>query len=232
MERVLPKGLWERQYAIDGSEIVDCVVRVKDVVIPIDAKFPRDDYMRYLEAESPEEKEASWNGFEIAVRRQIARIEGKYLRPEKGTSEFALMFIPSEAIWYETIAETNHLGSPSSLLEYAQERHVMPVSPNTFYAFLQMVMLGIRNAEVVRSAKKVQEGLASLEKSFGFFYKKYEDMGKHIDHASEAYRVGDGHVKRYKRRVEETLQLEALQESSIAELPEGSGQEGTSGNSL
>jgi DNA recombination protein RmuC len=224
IERVLPKGIWERQYAIDGSAVVDCAVKFKDVVIPIDAKFPRDDYLRYMEARSPEAKESAWKEFEKAIKRQMVSIQDKYIRPESGTSEFALMFIPSEAIYYETIAETNDIGNPSSLLEYAQERHVMPVSPNTFYAFLQMVMLGVRNAEVVKNARRVQEGLAKLDRSFDLFYKKYDEIGKRIEAVSEAYRIGDGHIGRYKRSVEETLQLEALQPSPITEPPEGLGQ--------
>ena len=220
LERVLPKGIWERQYSIDGSERVDCVVRFKDIVIPIDAKFPRDDYMRFLEADAQEDKDTCWDAFENAVKKQVASIEGKYIKPEKGTSEFALMFIPSEAIYYEIIAETNQLGRPSVILAYAQDRNVIPVSPLTFYAFLQMVVLGIRNAEVIRSARKLQEGLSSLQRSFDLFYKRYEDIGKGIERATEAYRVGDGHIQRYKRHLDGTLQLEGFQEDGMAQLPE------------
>ena len=220
LERVLPKGIWERQYSIDSGVQVDCVVRFKDVVIPIDAKFPRDDYMRYLEAESPNDKATRWKEFENAVRVQIASIQTKYVKPERGTSEFALMFIPSEAIYYETIAENNHLGQPSTIQDYAQDHNVLPVSPNTFYAFLQMVVLGVRNAEVIKSAKKLQEGLTNLQKSFGYFYKKYEDIGKGIERASDAYRVGEGHIDRYKTRLDATLQLEGLQVEQSPELPQ------------
>ena len=219
LDRVLPQGIWERQYAIDGSERVDCVVKFRDVVVPIDAKFPRDDYMRYLEAPSQETKSACWSDFERAVRAQITSIEMKYVKPEKGTSEFALMFIPSEAIYYETIAERNHLGEPSAIFEFAQEHRIFPVSPNTFYAFLQIVVLGIRNIEIIKSARKLQESLASLQRSFDLFYKRYEDMGKGIERAAEAYRVGNGHIERYKRRLDETLQLEGFQEET-KQLPE------------
>lgn len=220
LDRVLPKGIWERQYSLDGGERVDCVVKMKDVVIPIDAKFPRDDYMRYLEAETPEEKVSFWRAFEVSVTRQATSIESKYVKPEEGTSEFALMFIPSKAIYYETIADANHLGQPSAILAHCQDHHVIPVSPNTFYAFLQMVVIGIRNAEVIKSAKKLQEGLATLERSFGLFYKKYEEIGRRVNQAAEAYRVGDGHIGRFKRNLDETLQLEGLQEESTGELPE------------
>ncbi|MCH8940526.1 MAG: DNA recombination protein RmuC, partial [Chloroflexi bacterium] len=216
LERVLPMGIWERQYAIDGNERVDCAVRLRGVVVPIDAKFPRDDYMRYMEAESPEERATHWRAFEEAVRKQIASIQTKYIKPENGTSEFALMFIPSEAIYYETIAERNQQGEPSTILEDAQKHHVMPVSPNTFYAFLQILLLGIRNIEIIKSDKELQVGLSSLQRSFELFYNKYEDMGKGIDRAAEAYRVGSNHIDRYKKRLDETLRLEGLQEGAEA----------------
>ena len=218
LDRVLPSGIWERQYMIDGREMVDCVVRFKDVVVPIDAKFPRDDYIRYMEAPTDGEKASCWKDFERAIKEKITSIESKYVKPEKGTSEFALMFIPSEAIYYEAIAEQNHLGEPSGVLEFAQEHHVLPVSPNTFYAFLQIVALGIRNIEIIRSAKKLQEGLSGLQKSFDLFYKRYEDMGKSVNRAAEAYRVGNDHIERYKRRLDETLQLKGLQDE-VSALP-------------
>ncbi|MFH1560822.1 MAG: DNA recombination protein RmuC [Chloroflexota bacterium] len=220
LARVLPVGIWERQYSISGGEKVDCVVKFKDVVVPIDAKFPRDDYMRYMDAESLEEKANHWSAFEEAVRRQIASIQTKYIKPESGTTEFALMFIPSEAIYYETIAEKNHLGDPSRIQEYAQDHHVFPVSPNTFYAFLQVVVLSIRNVEIISSAKKLQQGLAELQKSFDFFHSRYEEIGRRIAQASEAYRVGNDHVERYKRRLDTTLQLEGFQEQPLPRLPE------------
>ena len=83
LERVLPAGIWERQYMIEGREMVDCVVRFKDVVVPIDAKFPRDDYMRYLEAPTDEEKTRCWKDFERAIKEKITSIESKYVKPER-----------------------------------------------------------------------------------------------------------------------------------------------------
>ena len=179
--------------------------------MPIDAKFPRDDYLRYLDSESDERRSVHWKAFEEAVRKQILSIESKYVKPETGTAEFALMFIPSEAIYYETIAETNHMGQPAKLLEYAQEHHVIPVSPNTFYAFLQVVILSIRNVQIYSNVKKIQESLVDLQRSFERFYNKYDEMGKRLNQAAEAYRVGNDHVERYRRRLDSTLSVEGFQ---------------------
>ena len=219
LERVLPAGIWERQYAIDGSERVDCAVRLRDVVVPIDAKFPRDDYARYVQAESDGDKQRHWRAFEVAVKTQISSIRAKYIKPECGTTEFALMFIPSESIYYETIAERNHLGQTSLIWQHAQDNHVIPVGPNTFYAFLQVVVMSIKNVEIVRNARQLQDALATLERDFRLFHERYTDMGRAIEKASEAHRVGDGHVQRFKRRLDSTLQLDGHREEAAA-LPE------------
>ena len=83
-----------------------------------------------------------------------------------------------------------------------------------------MVIIGIRSAEVTKSAKKLQEGLVTLERSFDLFYKKHEDIGRRVNQAAEAYRVGDEHIVRFKRKLDETLQLEGFQDESMGVLPE------------
>ena len=85
LERILPRGTWKRQYLIGGQERVDCVVLLREIVVPIDSKFPRDDYMRYVRAETKEESSHHWKAFENAVKRQINDIESKYVKPELGT---------------------------------------------------------------------------------------------------------------------------------------------------
>ncbi|MFC1547849.1 DNA recombination protein RmuC [Candidatus Neomarinimicrobiota bacterium] len=223
LDRVLPKGVWERQYTIEGQEKVDAVVKVKNVVVPIDAKFPREIYERYLNSqeEVPEQKKRHWKAYEDALKQQIRSIESKYIKPEQGTTEFALMFIPSEAIYYETIAEKNFLGEPSAIFEYAQKNKVIPVSPNTFYAFLQMVIIGIRNVEILEDARVLQQGLATLQRNFDLFYKKFETIGKNLDNASEAYRVGEGHIRKFKDNLAATIELE-LPSSQVPEIDSNS----------
>lgn len=208
LDRVLPKGIWERQYAIDGKERVDAVVKFKDTIVPIDSKFPKDAYDRYLATDDPDEQKVHWKAYEDATKRQIKSIAEKYIKPDLGTTEFALMFIPSETIYYETIAENNHLGEPSTLSDYAQKYHVMPVSPNTFYAFLQIIILSIRNVSILENARELQTGLKKLERNFDLFYKKYQEVGKGVEKASEAYRVGEGHIERFREDLTSTISLE------------------------
>lgn len=208
LDRVLPKGIWERQYTIEGGEQVDAIVRFKDVIIPIDSKFPRADYRKYLETTDPAEKSRCWKNYENAVKLQIKSIASKYIKPEKGTADFALMFIPSDGIYYETIAEKNYLGEPSKIYEFAQANRVVPVSPNTFYAFLQIVITGIRHLEIIKSAKTLHENLTTVQRLFEHFYGNFEEIGRHLEKAAEAYRKGDKHIQNYKKRLDSTLELE------------------------
>lgn len=230
LERVLPKQIWESQYTIDDQKQVDAVIKMKGVIIPIDAKFPRDNYHRYLNAETEKEKKLHWKAYEADITKQIKDISSKYIKPEAGTSDFALMFIPSEAVYYETIAEKNYLGKPSRLYEIAQNHHVIPVSPNTFYAFLQIIVIGIRNQEIVQSAHKLQEGLVAIQRSFDYFYQQYSQMGNQVEKAAKAFQMGDDHIRRYKDRVDTTLQLEAFHQTG-PKLPDPEGKKGdSSGN--
>ena len=208
LERVLPKGIWHRQYTIQGGEKVDAVVEYRDVIVPIDSKFPKEHYQRYLSASDPIEKKRFWADYEKALKIQINSIRDKYVKPEKGTTEFALLFIPSESIYYETIAERNYIGDPCQINEYATKNKVIPVSPNTFYAFLNVVMLGIRNIEIVKEAKQLQESLVKVEKDFAFFYKMFKNIGKNLENAVESYRKGDAHIKRFKNNLKTTINLE------------------------
>ncbi|NQT32411.1 MAG: DNA recombination protein RmuC [Candidatus Omnitrophica bacterium] len=208
LERVLPKGMWQRQYQIEGAEKVDAVVKYKDVVIPIDSKFPKDDYQKYLAATDTQEKKEHWANYEKALKVQINSIKDKYIKPEKGTTEFALLFIPSEAIYYETIAEKNYLDDPCLIYEYASDRKVMPVSPNTFYAFLNVIILGVRNIEIAKEARKLQAMLTKVEKDFGFFYQNYESIGKALEKASKCYDTGNDQVQRFKKNLDSTLKFE------------------------
>ncbi|MBD3427296.1 MAG: DNA recombination protein RmuC [Candidatus Omnitrophica bacterium] len=215
LEQVLPaKGMWERQYTIDGGEKVDAVVKYKNVVVPIDSKFPRDDYQKYLSSTDEREQRKHWSNYEKALKVQINSIRDKYIKPEKGTTEFALLFIPSEAIYYETIAEKNFIGEPCQIYDYARDNKVIPVSPNTFFAFLQVIILGVRNVEIAKEAMKLQEILSKIEKDYTYFYSNFENIGKALDKAAKSYNTGKTHVQRFKKNLDSALRFEITSKDS------------------
>jgi len=223
LERILPKGIWERQFTIDGSERVDAIIRYKDIIVPIDAKFPRESYEKYLNSEDDENKKKYWKLYEDSIKLKINSIKSKYVKPHCGTSDFALMFIPSESIYYETIAEKNFIGQPCKIYEYARTNNVIPVSPNTFYAFMQIMLMGIRNLDIVKNAKKLQDSLAKIDRNFNLFYTKYSEIGQSIEKAKNAYSVADGHVNRLKDSLKSTLEIECEQKGKKERTCEKSG---------
>lgn len=207
LERILPRGMWERQYRVKDGCVVDIVIKYRDMCLPVDSKFPRDNYIRYMESTDPRDKEAFWKSYEKDVLARIKEIS-RYIAPESGTSDFALMFVPSEAIYYETIAEKNYLGQQSRIFDEAERNKVIPVSPNTFYAFLQVVLTGMRNLEVLNQAREIQSKLIRMQNKFDFFYKQYESIGRDLERAAESYRKGDKHISLYRRELDETLRVE------------------------
>ncbi|MEW6623362.1 MAG: DNA recombination protein RmuC [Bacillota bacterium] len=215
LERVLPKGMWNRQYRISEGCMVDVAVTYKGLVIPIDSKFPRDNYLRYLESEQKEEKELYWKTFEKDVINRIREI-AKYIQPGNGTADFALMFIPSEAIYYETIAEKNYLGQTSKVLQEAERLKVIPVSPNNFYVFLQVILTGMRNLEILTHAREIQNKLARVHGKFDLFYKQYETVGKEIEKAADAFRKGDKHIGLYKRELDDIVEIGCVEREKLS----------------
>lgn len=217
LERILPNGLWERQFKICDGCIVDAVIIYKDLYVPIDAKFPRDNYIKYIESENNEDKNYYWKCFERDFISKVKEIS-KYIRPEHKTSDFALMFIPSEAIYYEAIADKNYIGQDSKLPEILEKHKVIAVSPRNFYAFLQVVITSMKNLEVLNHAREVQMKLAKLQRNFDFFYKNYETIGKELEKASEAYRKGDKRINSYKKELDEILEIGSLEGEKLKEV--------------
>lgn len=120
LEKVLPKGMWTRQHKLGEGSIVDVAVHYRDIIIPIDAKFPRDNYLKYLNCEDERDRELYWKQFERDVILKIREI-AKYVAPDCGTADFALMFIPSESVYYETVSDKNYLGHVSRIIEEAPQ---------------------------------------------------------------------------------------------------------------
>lgn len=205
LEKLLP-GAWERQYAIQGLP-VDAVVKLKGVVYPIDAKFPKEDYQRYLSATDESSKKAAWNSHIAACKAQIDSIAVKYVHPQAGTADFALMFVPSETMYYDSIADTDPFDRPNTLMAYAYKQKVVPAGPACLFAFLMVIAKAQEGQRLVEGTKALQKLLAHVQTAFDHFYARYEEVGKHLNKAAESYRVGDGHIQRFKEKVQAAVTL-------------------------
>ena len=162
---VLPHDHVLRQHRLPArGVIVDVAVRtVDDRIIPIDSKFPLEAFRRVLESEAAgADPTRALLDFRRAVRERIDEVAFKYISPEDGTLDFALMYVPSESVYYEIAVRDRG----SDLLEYAREQRVIVCSPNTLYAYLQAVMMGVKGIQIAESAREIQQTLEHLRQDF------------------------------------------------------------------
>ncbi|MGH3041587.1 MAG: DNA recombination protein RmuC, partial [Gaiellaceae bacterium] len=131
---ILPAARFDLQHGFRGGERVDAVIRLDDALIPVDAKFPLDNFQRFVEATDDAARELHAKAFARDVKGHVDAIAQKYIRPDEGTYEFALMYLPAEAVYYELVC--NRIGGDANPVEHAQKRKVFPVSPKTFYTYL------------------------------------------------------------------------------------------------
>lgn len=210
LKRVLPEGIWHKQYNISGTERerVDFAIEYNNSIIPIDVKFPTDDYNRYVSEDDRKLKSELWNEFIKKLKMNIKDISAKYIKPEKGTSEFALMFIPTDSIYFDAISTENTEGFANTLFDFAQQNKVLLAGPSTFYAFLQIIIAGLRNIEIFKNTKTLLENIKKLERNMEHFSSKYEDIGNKLQKAREAYDVGNTHFDRIRKNSSDILKLD------------------------
>ncbi len=179
LKNVLPPGSFQMQYAFPDGSIVDAVVFVKDKIIPIDSKFSLENYNRLVEEKDPVEKERLEKLFIGDLKNRILET-AKYIQPERGTMDFAFMFIPHEAIYYDLLV--NKIGAASgetdSLIHRAAGKYrVIVVSPTSFLAYLQTVLQGLKALQIEESVKLVIKNVGELGKHLKSFEDYQQKMG-------------------------------------------------------
>ncbi len=194
LKNVLPPKNYQMQYAFKNGDIVDAVVFVKDKIIPIDSKFSLENYNRILNEREPERKEELEKQFKMDLKNRIDET-AKYIRPNEDTMDFAFMFIPAEGIYYDLLI--NQVGAikvnTRDLIEYAfKDKHVIIVSPTSFFAYLQTVMQGLRALQIEESAKEIRKYVEMLQKhllSYEEYMKKLgNNLGTTVGMYNKAYK--------------------------------------------
>ena len=182
LENVLPPGTFQMQYEFSDGSIVDAVVFVKDKIIPIDSKFSLENYNRILETRDETERQKLESVFRDDLKARIDETS-KYIKPSENTMDFAFMFIPSEAVYYDLLI--NKIGAIKSntrdLIEYATgEKKVMIVSPTTFLAYLQTVLQGLKALQIEESAKEIRKRVEELGRHLGSYETYMKKLGTHL----------------------------------------------------
>jgi len=192
LRQVLPSDVYEEQYSIEGrsKESVDAVIKLKEGLLCIDSKFPLNNARLLLETELDDEGiKAVRKSFSQDVKVMVEGISSKYIIPEK-TLDFALMFIPAESVYYELLKD-------SELHQFCLKKHVIPVSPNSFYAYLQAIAVGFRGLKIQGEAKKIEATILRLKGDFQRFLSDFNKVGKHLKDAQTQYNNVEDRVERF-----------------------------------
>jgi DNA recombination protein RmuC len=182
LAQLLPREHWELQHAFATGDRVDAVVRVGDRLVPVDAKFPLEGFRRMLEEPDEERRRPVRRAFARDVKARVDEIAKRYIRPDEGTFDFALMYVPAEHVYYEIVAR-DRVDDDEAPAAYALSRRVIPVSPNSLYAYLQVIVLGLRGLAIERDAREIQARLGGLRADVERFREAFDVLGRHLGNA-------------------------------------------------
>jgi DNA recombination protein RmuC len=203
LKNVLPPGSYQTQYPFKDGTIVDAVVFVKDKVIPIDSKFSLENYNRLVEEKDPVERERLEKAFKNDLKARIDET-AKYVKPEEDTMDFAFMFIPHEAIYYDLlVAQVGAVKvNTRDLIEYAfKEKRVIIVSPTSFLAYLQTVLQGLKALQIEESAKEIRKNVEDLGKHLAAYEEYYKKVGSALTTTVNHYNTAGKELKKIDKDV-------------------------------
>lgn len=193
LRQALPPGSWQMQFRFSDGVAVDAVIRIKDRWIPVDSKFPLENFRRAREVEDEGERRRARAAFSSDVRKHADAIRKKYIRPAEGTCEYAFMYVPAEAVYAEMVSD----GEEKALADSCIEMRVFPVSPRLFYAFLSTVAMVLRGEELQKNAREVQERLADLERLWERAEEPFLKVRGHMNNAQKQYEEAAAALNRF-----------------------------------
>ena len=256
----LPDSAWERQQVTDDEASsqrggVDVLLKTGSLNVPVDSKFPRDAWKRYVnlieqpmsgmdESRQNQHRNAikkDFSDFQSSVMTMVGEIQ-KHINPSSGTTDFALMFIPTEAMYYAVVSDKNALneenlitrkGQTLQLLDAMIQENVIPVSPSTLYPFIHVILVGIQNMKVVENLETLQARLTQFETKMRTFNTAYQGIGSALDNAKSAW---DTAGNRYNEltvlggRITNALEQVEVLDSATESLPEATEEEQVDGS--
>jgi len=222
LKNVLPPGSYQIQYPFSDGAIVDAVIFIKDKVIPVDSKFSLENYEKILAAKDDETKEKLEKQFKQDLRNRIDET-AKYIRPGEKTMDFAFMFIPSEAIYYDLLV--NKVGAVKintrDLIEYAiRDKHVIIVSPTSFLAYLQTVLQGLKAMQIEESAKEIMANVEKLGRHLNSYEEFLKKLGSGLQISVNHYNNAYKEFKKVDKDVAKITAGESAVETLLLDKPE------------
>jgi DNA recombination protein RmuC len=217
LRQILPSEHFEIQHTFRSGETVDAVVHIGESLVAVDSKFPLESFIRLIQLPESdvETKRREKKAFASAIKRHADSIARKYILPDEGTYDFALMYIPAENVYYETILRDD-LGE-ESLQSYLLSRRVIPVSPTSLYAYLQVIVLGLRGLRVETQARRLAQDLQRLCGELQRFQTDYTVLGKHLKNASGSFDEGNRRLEKFSDRLSNLAEPESEPQAAVTE---------------
>ena len=206
LKQILPADGFMLQHGFSNGKIVDALIKLPDFSVSVDAKFPLPAFEQMNAAEDDAEKAKLRRTFQNDVCKHIDKIAESYILPAEGTLDFALMYIPAENVYYETIVKYDN--DRMDLLNYALEKKVIPVSPNLLYAYLMTIVMGLHGLQIEKEAAMIRKNLQKLSMGLEAFTSNWEVLGKHIRNAQGQYDEGQNKLGKFLMQLEQIKQEE------------------------
>lgn len=176
LAQMLPKQAFHLQYTFKSGDKVDAAIKTSAGIVPVDSKFPMENFRKMTSAKSDSEQKTHAKQFERDVKKHIDDISKKYILTEEGTIDYALMYIPSEAVYYEV---ANNPG----LFEYASNKRVLPVSPTTFYAYMRAILMSFEGQKIEKKAREILAAIRAVQKDYSKVEDNLSKLQKHLNNA-------------------------------------------------
>src|SRR5881296_1315418 len=202
LAQMLPREHYTIQHLFKSGEKVDAAIRIGDRLVAVDAKFPLENFRRMLDEGEEDKRRPVRRQFVRDVRTRIDEIAKKYILPDEGTYDFALMYVPAENVYYE-IAVRPEDAEDEPIAAYALSRRVVPVSPNSIFAYLQVIVLGLKGLRIEANARRIQEDLTRLGGDVAKLRQPLATLGRHLGNAQKQYEDAQRELDRLETKLDE-----------------------------
>lgn len=211
LNQFLPKGTFKLQHRFKSGSIVDAVIITEAGIIPIDSKFPMENFRKMHAAEEASQKKLLEREFTSDVKKHIDAISSKYILTNEGTIDFALMYIPSESVYYEIV-------NNEFLYEHAAKKRVLAVSPMTFYAFLRSILIGFEGQKISQQAHKILANLRSVQQEFEKTNENLDTLSRHITNSYNMLNQVTSSFGKLGQQIKTTNDLGDVEEKEIKKI--------------